>query len=123
MFIIVDTNNIVKYITKSAERDTNSSNIIWVDHHKLMFCEDPDYPVHVYEINNMPSNIRVDEYCYDISKGFYENESYQPPLDTDVLADLIKSRNNLQTQIAELSANLDYMSMVASVELPDSEEE
>lgn len=119
MYILVDTNNTIKYITETAERDNTINNIIWVDRHNVMYSEDPDYPMHIYCIDNMPKNIRVDEYCYESDKGFYENGSYCPPLDTDIIDDLIKSRNNLQAQITELSANVEYMTMMSGIELPN----
>ena len=40
----------------------------------------PTEMVNVYELEEIPENIEPEKYCYTTEKGFYENESYEEPI-------------------------------------------
>ena len=112
MFLITNENDVIYYITSSCNRESDESYII--DNGVLRVLVPESFIVH--EVDSLKDDIEPYKYCYSESKGFYANSDYVEPV-------LEPTMTDLQEQIAELSANLDYMSMVASVDLPNSEEE
>lgn len=112
MFLITNENDVIYYITSSCNKESDGSYII--DNGILRVLVPESFIVH--EVDSLKDDIEPYKYCYSESKGFYANSDYVEPVLEPTMADL-------QEQIAELSANLDYMSMVASVDLPNSEEE
>ena len=112
MFLITNENDVIYYITSSCNKESDGSYII--DNGILRVLVPESFIVH--EVDSLEDDIEPYKYCYSESKGFYANSDYVEPVLEPTMADL-------QEQIAELSANLDYMSMVASVDLPNSEEE
>lgn len=112
MFLITNENDVIYYITSSCNKESDGSYII--DNGILRVLVPESFIVH--EVDSLKDDIEPYKYCYSESKGFYANPDYVEPVPEPTMADL-------QEQIAELSANLDYMSMVASVDLPNSEEE
>ncbi|MBU5470155.1 hypothetical protein KQI85_07205 [Falcatimonas sp. MSJ-15] len=112
MFLITNGNDVIYYITSSCNKESDGSYII--DNGILRVLVPESFIVH--EVDSLKDDIEPYKHCYSESKGFYANSDYVEPVPEPTMADL-------QEQIAELSANLDYMSMVASVDLPNSEEE
>ena len=113
MYIITATNSdMIIHITETAER--LEDNLILVDNGTLNLVSADKLPI--IEVDSVPAEVEAQKYCYSESKGFYVNPDYVEPVPEPTMQDL-------QEQISELSANLDYMSMVASVDLPNSEEE
>lgn len=113
MYLILNHNSeVIYHISETAER-INDHNIK-VNNGTLILGSAEKLPI--IEVASVPAEVEAQKYCYSEIKGFYANPDYVEPVPEPTMQDL-------QTQIAELSANLDYMSMVASVELPDSEEE
>lgn len=112
MFLILSEKDIIYYITTSCQKESDGSYII--DDGRLRVLTPENFKV--LEVETLPEEVEAQKYCYSETKGFYANPDYVEPVPEPTMADL-------QEQIAELSANLDYMSMVASVDLPDSEEE
>lgn len=113
MYLIMNYNSeVIYHISETAER-INDQNIK-VNNGTLILGSAEKLPI--IEVDSVPAEVEAQKYCYSESKGFYVNPDYVEPVLEPTMADL-------QEQIAELSANLDYMSMVASVDLPNSEEE
>lgn len=113
MYIITATNSdMIIHITETAER--LEDNLILVDNGTLNLASADKLPI--IEVESVPTEVEAQKYCYSESKGFYANQDYVEPVPEPTMQDL-------QEQIAELSANLEYMSMVASVDLSNSEEE
>ena len=103
---------VIYHISETAER-INDQNIK-VNNGTLILGSADKLPI--IEVDSVPAEVEAQKYCYSESKGFYVNPDYVEPVPEPTMQDL-------QEQISELSANLDYMSMVASVDLPNSEEE
>ena len=112
MFLITNENDVIYYITSSCNKESDGSYII--DNGILRVLVPESFIVH--EVDSLKDDIEPYKYCYSESKGFYANSDYVEPVLEPTMADL-------QEQIAELSANLEYMTMMSNIELPNNSTE
>lgn len=112
MFVITATNSdMIIYITETAERIED--NLILVDNGTLNLVSADKLPI--IEVDSVPAEVEAQKYCYSESKGFYVNPDYVEPVPEPTMQDL-------QEQISELTANLEYMTMMSNIELPTNSE-
>lgn len=113
MFIITAKNSdTILHISETAERIEDT--IILVDNGSLNLVSAEKLPI--IEVSAVPAEVEAQRYCYSETKGFYVNPDYVEPVPEPSMYDL-------QAQISELSANLDYVSMLTNIELSVTEEE
>lgn len=105
MYIITDKHNTIMYLTKTCTKI--DSRIMLVDNGTLNLIIDD---AKVYDTNEIPEHVTTIKYCYNETDGFYENPNYTEPEEPVTLEDLEK-------EIMELRANLDYLTMLTDVDL------
>lgn len=110
MYIITDKRNTIMYLTETFMKI--NENVMLVDNGTLNLIIDD---AEVYGVNEIPEYVTTIKYCYNETNGFYENPDYVEPEEP-------VSLESLANEISELRANLDYMSMIANVDLPNIEE-
>lgn len=82
--------NVVIYISTKAN---NVSNGIEVDD-CIIAIPNGDIsqnPYNIFDVENVPSEVKIQKYCYDATNGFTLNPDYKEPV-------------NLETKVAELEA-------------------
>lgn len=105
---IVTTNNVIDIICSKYVFEENGSitldngNFIIISENNLEFID----------VGDIPDYVEPHKYCYTDEKGFYINPDYVEPTPEPTL-------NSLQEQISELVSNLDYLTMMTNIELPN----
>lgn len=113
MFVITATNaDMIIYITETAER--LEDNLILVDNGTLNLVSADKLPI--IEVDSVPAEVEAQKYCYSESKGFYVNPDYVEPVPEPTMQDL-------QEQISELTAKLEYLTMMSNIELSNDSTE
>ncbi len=74
MYILTNEKNAIIEISNTYELDTEHRNIK-VDGYNIAYG--PDEKINVYEVLEVPENVKAEKYCYTEEKGFYENENYR----------------------------------------------
>lgn len=113
MYLIMNYNSeVIYHISETAER-INDQNIK-VNNGTLILGSADKLPI--IEVDSVPAEVEAQKYCYSESKGFYVNPDYVEPVPEPTMQDL-------QKKISELTANLEYMTMMSSIELPNDSTE
>lgn len=73
MFIVVDENDVVFHISESLDYQSNGN--LLVDNGGLAIAK--NIVKNVFEVEEVPSEIEVQKYCYTEENGFYKNENYK----------------------------------------------
>lgn len=109
-YVITDNKNVIMHISETIGYQENGNVLIDNDTSaigKILVKE-------VYEIEEIPTGVVKDKYCYTEEKGFYENVDYVEPINEATEIEKLKAQNeSLQEQITELQ--------LAMVEIAGSE--
>lgn len=92
MYIITDHKNVIIHISETIGYQSNGN--VLVDEDSLAIAK--PLVKRVYEVAEVPEEVKENKYCYTEEKGFYTNEDYKEPVD----------ENDLQNQITELQLAL-----------------
>ena len=113
MYLIMNYNSeVIYHISETAER-INDQNIK-VNNGTLILGSAAKLPI--IEVDSVPAEVEAQKFCYSESKGFYVNPDYVEPVPEPTMQDL-------QEQISELTAKLEYMTMMSNIELPNDSTE
>lgn len=73
MFILVNENDVVFHLSESLDFQSNGN--LLVDNGGLAIAK--FLVKDVFEVEDVPSEIEVQKFCYTEDKGFYKNESFK----------------------------------------------
>ncbi len=93
MYILTNNENVIIEISSKYELDEEHRNII-VDNYAIAYG--PEEKINVYEVAEVPEEVKENKYCYTEEKGFYANADYVEPINED---NRIKA---LEEQITEI---------------------
>ena len=100
MYILTDKNDVVFYMSETLSHQSNGN--LLVDNGNLAIAK---YLVKdVFEVEEIPTEVEVQKYCYTAEKGFYKNENYKEPelSDTEKIKQLQEQVTDLQLALAEM---------------------
>lgn len=43
----------------------------------------PEFVKNIFEVNDIPEYVQEEKYCYSEENGFYINENYEEPIETE----------------------------------------
>ena len=114
MFILTHKNNEIIEISNTYELDEEHRNIN-VDNYAIAYA--PDEVINVFEVEEIPEEVKAAKYCYTEEKGFYVNENYvepNPEVTNEELMQQIKTltkeKEDLAEQITEIQLAMIEMS-------------
>lgn len=73
MYILVKENNVISEISETLNRQEGTNHYL-INNDTLAIPE--QFIKSVYEVNDVPSNVEPEKYCYTKKDGFYKNENY-----------------------------------------------
>lgn len=88
MYIIVGNKNKITHISETIGYQENGN--VLVDNDTLAIAK--ILVKQVYEIENIPEEVKVEKYCYTEEKGFYINEDYKEPINAKTEIEEIKEQ-------------------------------
>lgn len=106
MYLIINEKTKMIYSIANMAKRINDHNVCVNDSLTLASGD----KLLVISMDNIPEYVEPEKYCYNETDGFYENPNYTEPEEPVTLEDLEK-------EIMELRANLDYLTMITDVDL------
>ena len=105
MYIIMDKNDVVFYMSESLDYQSNGN--LLVDNGALAIAK--VLVKDVFEVEEVPSEVEAQKYCYTEEKGFYKNENYKEFFTEEqrisALEDVVNNLLGFQEEI-KMSENL-----------------
>lgn len=74
MYIITNNNNVIIAISNTYRLDEEHRNII-LDEYNIAYG--PNEVMNAFEVQEVPSEVEVEKYCYTEAQGFYKNPDYK----------------------------------------------
>lgn len=104
MKVLVDDNNVIILICKTANYQENGN--ILVDEEKAFNKKtfiDKSLVTHIYELEKIPEGVCRIKWCYTEEQGFYKNENYEEPMTAEKKIEMLEQQiTDMQLALVEM---------------------